>query len=116
VVADARQTAKECAGQFLQVTLFRMLMVSKIKTTLKALYNIKDKFSFQVIKQQGKIRYVEELWNAELEQMTKEAFKDKSKAGKKLQLQLTGIEPEVQAFAIRQYIQRCKFLYVLAFF
>lgn len=55
------------------------------------------------------------MWDKELNEMTSEAFKDKSKKGKELVRLLTSIDDTLSKKIIKVYIERCKFRYVLAF-
>lgn len=55
------------------------------------------------------------MWAKELNEMITEALKDKSKNGKNSLRLLTCIDDDVQKFAIKAYLERCKFKYVLAF-
>jgi hypothetical protein len=68
-----------------------------------------------MIKQQGKVAYLTTMWDKELNSMIAEAFKDKSKKGKDLVKQLTGIDDDLAKKMIKVYIERCKFKYCLAF-
>ena len=88
---------------------------AKVIAFCKQVKFIKDHFVFQMIKQQGKVAYLTTMWDKELNSMIAEAFKDKSKKGKDLVKELTGIDDDLAKKMIKVYIERCKFKYCLAF-
>ncbi len=90
-------------------------MKQKVIETAMHLKFIRDKFLYQLDKQRGKVVYLENLWNMELQALILETAKSKTPKDKVKLKELQNINVQIYRELIKKYIERCKFKYVLAF-